>query len=452
MQIKPISNTAFAVKMAKMADFQALAKKDKAGTFLFAVGVSGGADSMALCRLLHEYAKSIGGAVLALTVEHGLRAESADEAEQVHKWLTSMGIAHRTLVWQGKKPVTRIEETARFARYDLLINECKKEGIRYLCLAHNKRDNAETFFIRLAKSSGVDGLSAMRAMSNRGGVVLLRPLLDFSRDEIEATNNAFSQGWIEDPSNQNERYERVKWRNAMPYLASLGLTGDVIVKAAAKQAAVSEFLKSLESEFYSAYTQLNPFGFVSVDRQAFVKLHKELAVRILKRLLMTVGATSASDYPPKSESIADLYTKIITDNLGGGATLFNTKVMKKEKGNRLYIVKELRACMPDTKIKKGQQSIVWDRFVVSFSRKVDADGLVVGAMGNLRLPDGVKDKAKTLPAAVLTTCPVIKDKDGLLLIPLLGYNRDMPTCCDCGGCDCGCGCVFSPFVKDILKV
>src|SRR5690606_3672257 len=129
----------------------------------------GGGDSMALALLLHDWARARGGKILALTVDHGLRAASAAEARQTAARLAQHGIAHEILAWEGEKPCTGIQQHAREARYRLLRGACEKHGIKTLALAHNAEDQAETFWMRLAHGSGLDGLAGMAAKREEGG-------------------------------------------------------------------------------------------------------------------------------------------------------------------------------------------------------------------------------------------------------------------------------------------
>ena len=108
-----------------------------------AVGVSGGADSLALVLLLHEYFSKQSKRVIALTVDHGLRRESGDEAQYVASVMKNMGIEHHILEWKGTKPKTAIEETAREARYGLLQDWCKQNEVNVLAIAHHAKDQAE---------------------------------------------------------------------------------------------------------------------------------------------------------------------------------------------------------------------------------------------------------------------------------------------------------------------
>ncbi len=396
-----------------------------------AVGVSGGADSICLCRMLARCAEKSSREVLALTVDHGLRAESASEAKQVHKWLSDLKIPHKTLIWQGEKPKTAIEEEARLARYALLTDECKKQGIKYLCLAHNKNDNVETFFIRLAKSSGVDGLSGIKPESVRNGIVILRPLLNFTREQIKATNNFMKQPWIEDPSNENEIYERVRFRKARSFFDSLGLSLDAVAKTMDKLSAVSCFLSERRDDFCRKYVMVSDFGFLKVNLSAFLSLEDETARRVLEKVIGAVAGEDDYVYPLRTAKVSDLMNKIRSASFKS-ATLGGAKITKKDKNKWLHIVKEARSA-EDDRPAVGKH-IVWDRFVLDFDEELPK-GLYVGKLGD-DLPEGLKDVKKIFSADVLKTIPAIRDKDGLLFVPLLGYKRSK---------DVKCNCTFKPF-------
>src|SRR5579859_7234462 len=113
-----------------------------------AIAVSGGPDSLALTILADRWARERGGSAVALTVDHRLRPESAEEADTVGCWLAARGIAHTALVWDGPKPATGIQEAARAARYRLLAEWCAVEGCLHLLTAHQREDQAETHLIR----------------------------------------------------------------------------------------------------------------------------------------------------------------------------------------------------------------------------------------------------------------------------------------------------------------
>ncbi|MGZ0246452.1 MAG: tRNA lysidine(34) synthetase TilS [Alphaproteobacteria bacterium] len=186
-----------------------------------AVAVSGGADSMTLLSLAHDWAAETGATLTALTVDHGLRPEAGAEAAQVAAWCKAHGIAHQTLVWTGDKPDNGLQAAARDARYTLLHEWCHAQGHTELLVAHSQNDQAETYLMRMSRGSGIDGLAAMPLVSDRNGVRLIRPLLTVSRARIEATTAVRSLATVSDPSNRDRRYARVRVRRVSGQSPSL---------------------------------------------------------------------------------------------------------------------------------------------------------------------------------------------------------------------------------------
>src|SRR5439155_11044874 len=163
---------------------------DRIGGFearpLIAVAVSGGPDSMARLLLAERWAKERGGAAWALTVDHGLRPESAAEACTVAGWLQARAIPHAILVWHGEKPASGLQEAARAARYRLLAEWCRAQGCLHLLAAHHRADQAETHLIRRRAKSGRDGLAGMSAVRELAGCRLVRPLLAVPQTRLRA--------------------------------------------------------------------------------------------------------------------------------------------------------------------------------------------------------------------------------------------------------------------------
>ncbi len=406
MQVKPITKEEFAKAMQAFSPWE-----EKP---LFAVAVSGGADSMALCRLTAEYAASLGGKIVVLTVDHGLRPESAFEASTVGKWLAKLGIEHHVLRWEGEKPSAHIEESAREARYGLLLEWCRDNGCLHLLLAHNQGDQAETFLLRLAKASGVDGLAAMPGQSFRREVELLRPLLAFSRERIIATNNFFGQEWVEDPSNQSEVFQRVKWRKFMPALKPLGIDAEGLGKAIRKQETAKDFLEKCRADFAARFVAVSPLGYAEVDFAAFLKLEPELACRELSHILLTIGG---GKYPPRREKISALQEALLGGKQKAGITLAGCKIIVKKKETLLLIVREEKNLPPLMPLNAAEnKDVLWDRFKLSVSGEFP-ENAVIAPLG--------RGKAKLFPdvyPVVLPTLPAIFVKDALLLIPHLGYK------------------------------
>ncbi len=188
------------------------------------IAVSGGPDSVALLGLLSEWAATPGRPTLmAATVDHGLRAGSAAEADHVAALCQRLGVPHTTLQWTGPKPRTGLQAQARAARYSLMAQEAQRLGGAALVTAHTADDQAETILMRMAHGSGPAGLIGMKTRSVRAGLIVLRPLLGVAKARLVATAKARGLPFVADPSNAEPRFERVRWRALLPALATEGL-------------------------------------------------------------------------------------------------------------------------------------------------------------------------------------------------------------------------------------
>ena len=179
------------------------------------IAVSGGPDSLALLLLAAEARP---GDVEAATVDHALRPESRAEAEAVAKACEKLGVPHTILTAEWKqKPETAIQERARMMRYRLIGEWARERGIKALVTGHHLDDQAETFLMRLARGAGVKGLAGMRRVSRGpgGAFALVRPLLGWRHSELEAVCSAAGLEPAQDPSNDDEQFERVRVRKAL---------------------------------------------------------------------------------------------------------------------------------------------------------------------------------------------------------------------------------------------
>ena len=179
------------------------------------IAVSGGPDSLALLALA---AAARPGLIEAATVDHALRAESSAEAEMVARAAKTLGVPHRVLTVEwAKRPESAIQERARVERYRLLAGWVREQGLHALVTAHHLDDQAETFMMRLARGAGVRGLAGMRRLAPVPGsdLALLRPLLGWRRMELEEICNEFGLTPIDDPSNADDQFERVRVRRGL---------------------------------------------------------------------------------------------------------------------------------------------------------------------------------------------------------------------------------------------
>ena len=293
-----------------------------------AVAVSGGGDSIALMHLLAQWAKKTRRpAPRVVTVDHGLRAGSAADARKVMRWAREAGLIAKTLRWAGPHPSSDIEAAARAARYCLMGEWARANGIAALYVAHTRDDQAETFLLRLMRGSGLDGLAAMRAIApypepafRELGVV--RPLLALEREAVRGHLAARKLSWLEDPMNDEDRFARVRLRKLIPKLEQAGLSRQRIAAAASHLSRAREALDAVTAAVLERVARPRGEG-VHVDAKGLAAAPREVGLRALAQLLMAV---SGQTYRPRFERLERLFDKLRDGRLGGGATLHGCRV------------------------------------------------------------------------------------------------------------------------------
>src|SRR5690606_15603616 len=264
------------------------------------------------------------------TVDHGLCKEAAAEARYAGVLAQELGVPHRILRWKGEKPASGIQAAARKARYRLLLEACRKVGAGDLLVAHHLEDQAETFLLRLARGSGVDGLSAMKPMrllsEGEPQVRLLRPLLDLPRQRLHATIARSGLVPVSDPSNEDERFDRVKARKIVGHLAPLGLDAARLARIAGHMARAREALEGAVVDLLAAHAMLSPYGHMEVDADALDTAPAEIGLRALATAIRIAGG---ADYAPRLNALEAVYAALLAGQLGGGRTLAGVKIARK---------------------------------------------------------------------------------------------------------------------------
>ncbi len=189
----------------------------------FAVGVSGGPDSLALAFLTKVFSIKYNLKSKYFIVDHKLRKESTKEAKKVKKILSNFAIKAEVITWNGKKPKSNVQSLARKKRYELLFSKCKYSRISNLVIGHHLDDLFENFFIRMTRGSGLKGLTSLEKKTKIGSINLLRPLLDFEKENLEFISNYVFNFFVQDPSNENINYKRIKIRKIMSEFKTSGL-------------------------------------------------------------------------------------------------------------------------------------------------------------------------------------------------------------------------------------
>lgn len=376
-----------------------------------AVGVSGGGDSMALALLLADWCRQRGGRLLALTVDHGLRPDSGQEAAQVAAWMRDRGIDHQILAWEGCKPTTGIQAGARTARLRLLAGPAAAQGILHLALAHHADDQAETALLRQARGSGGDGLAGMPLIRELGPVRLIRPLLPVPKTRLLATCRGLGQAWVEDPSNRDSRYARVALRQQGP-------DTDSAFQDAAAAGQARAMLDQALAGLAARHVRFQPEGWAMLSA-GIVSDAAAMGPRLLTSLLRAIGGAA---YPPSPSAVAALWQRMVAD-ARTGATLAGCRLAATEGGWQL--MREERHLEGPVPVPPGGSTVTWDgRFRLSIQGTMQGQ---VQALDDLlwQRATALEPALKRAPlaAAIRRTCPVLTERGEICAIPHLGFNR-----------------------------
>jgi tRNA(Ile)-lysidine synthase len=411
---EPAIEAEFAAALEALADFEPR-------PFL-AVAVSGGPDSLALAILADRWARNRGGRICALTVDHRLRPESADEVRQLGFWLTARGIRHEVLVWAGAKPATGIEAAARMARYRLLEGWCRRWGCLHLLTAHHRDDQRETHLIRRRAGSGPDGLAGMSAVRELGDCRLLRPLLGIAKSRLAAVLARERQPAITDPSNLDPAFARARLRlgDAAPALPAVKRAHATTCLAAFGR--MRQAREHARDRLLARAVMLHPAGFAALEREPLRDAPPEIADLALAALVTMLGGRC---YAPRHKRVARLRAALTGgDPDPPGRTLGGCRFVPWR--GRVLVLREAAAAEGMVQLAPGT-AMIWDRrFRVSLA--ADAAGEVgldyLGTEGAAELARQVSDPRRSgLPLLLHPVLPTVWDQVGVAAVPALGYRR-----------------------------
>src|SRR3984885_15373271 len=271
------------------------------------LAVSGGPDSVALMWLAARWRRTLarGPRLIAVTVDHGLRAEAKSEALDVKRLARTLELPHRTLRWSGTKPKTGLPAAERDARYRLLAQAARSSGATHILTAHTRDDQAETLLMRMLRGSGIAGLAAMACETERDGVVLARPFLHVSKSKLVATLKRAKVGFADDPTNRDTHFTRPRIRAVMPVLAAEGGDARNLARLASRLARANAAVEILVdgAERYLSFkdpalrdSTLRERGASasgleawSFDAKAFAGMPEEVRLRLLLRAIDRFG-------------------------------------------------------------------------------------------------------------------------------------------------------------------
>ncbi len=344
------------------------------------VGVSGGADSMALAFLLRHW-----GEPLAVIVDHGLRRESHDEAALTQDRLRTLGIPAVIVAIPGLRTGAGLASRARAARYEALFQLCREHGRPDLLVAHHRQDQIETVQLRAASGSGRSGLAGMAAVSWRGPARILRPLLGIDPDRLRATLRQAGVEWVEDPGNRDPRTARgaLRQRPADP-------------GAAARADEAGRRRSLAEAELGAELARV-----VSILPGGYARIDGTLSPAAWSALIWTI---SGRPHPPAPAAVARLAQ-------AGSGTLHGVQVRAGLAG------REPAATTPPVAATAGA---CWDgRFVLGST--------VPGAVLGTRDEPARLHRRTKLPSCILRSLPCLRPDKDLLALERILYP-DAETC------------------------
>ncbi len=343
-----------------------------------AVAASGGADSTALALLTQEYCQAKGGAVLALIADHGLREDSDSEARLTASRLAARGIQSRILELSLRHGPA-MQERARYARHNVLAATAAEAGFLYLAFGHHQDDQNETVAMRARRGPG--GAEGMASWSARNEVVLIRPLLGIRSAALREYLREVGMEWVEDPSNQSAKFERVRIRQASAGISARNSTGRVAQELEA-------------ADFLARCARLYPEGYAVLDATAAPQA-------ALSVLLRTIGGRA---YSPRQEAVHRLAASLRPATLGGVRIATAGRL-----GPGWLLAREPAACAPPV---PAASHAFWDgRFVLT---EPQASMASFGALGQ----DAAMFRGfGSLPSLVLRGLPALRDAQGGVIFP-----------------------------------
>ncbi len=361
------------------------------------LAVSGGSDSLALLLMAVDWARDCERTVSVATVDHGLRAEAAAEAEGVAQLCSDLGVAHKVLRWDGQHS-GNTQDAARRARQRLIGDWAKALGLAAVATGHTRDDQAETVLLRLKRGSGVDGLAGMAAQVTKEGVLWARPLLDQRRDALRDLLIKRGVSWVEDPSNLDDRFDRVKMRKALKLLGENGVSVDVLADTAGRMQTARNALEAATLEAAKQVAEPREIGSVRLHADHLATYPQEIQLRLLAHTLRWV---SAAGYRPRLAATKQALVAVLN---GQGHSLSGC-LISAAKGGVTEVSREVSA-MKSTDAQAGTFD---QRWICDLS---DGEWRPLGAAGLAQFPNW-RDTAE--------------HRNSLLSSPSLWYNNELKS-------------------------
>ncbi len=388
----------------------------------FAIAVSGGSDSLALSVLAKLYSLENDNDFIALIIDHKLRKESADEAKQTYKNLTQNKIKAKILTYRGEKFSSNVQKKARDLRYDLFEKYCAKNKIKFLILAHHQDDLIENFYIRLIRGSGIKGLTSLKNVFEYSkNFHLLRPLLNFNKEELLNITKKSYSSWVEDRSNKNDKFLRVRIRKMQYKLQKEGFDPKRIIKTIENLNTAKDSLEFYIFKSEKKYLKFYKEGYAKLKSSIFNNEAQEVIFRVI---IKAIHFVSGEYYPPRSDSLKTLMKNLSTKSFK--SSTLGGCLIKKDK-SIISFFREDRNIVSET-LNKIKKKISWDDRFLVYNNFNNKEKFVVKKLGDQGIEYLKKNKFKDcenkIPPHAKKTLPSFwNNKGDLLFVPFLNFKN-----------------------------
>ena len=372
------------------------------------VAVSGGSDSLSLLYLINSWSNKKNLKIVILTVDHNLRNGSADEALYVGELCNKLGLIHKTLFWDHEDIEGNLSASAREARYRLMQNSIPSDAI--LITGHTLDDQAETFLMRLRRGSGVDGLASMAEQSylsfGNDGITIFRPLLDFERQTLRKVLKFYKVDWIEDPTNNDQSFERVRVRDMLALFVEIGIDKNTIGRTALLMQSAKTALNHFASDCYEKFGSCDN-GDIIFDFSEFSKQPLDVKRRLISAAQKWI---SNQKYRPRLSQVDALINSIdekVTFSGSGTICYFHN--------NSIRITREANACVCEI---EASNDVIFDRRwkLIALENCKDLTIKCLGEDGYTFLEPGIRKK---IPYKTIIALPALFNDTNLINFPFI---------------------------------
>ena len=382
------------------------------------LAVSGGGDSIGMLVLASEWAIINKKKIYVVTVNHNLRKEAKEEVIFTREFTKKLGFSHSTLDWKKPLKIGNLQSQASLARKKLISNWAKENNIKTVLLAHTIDDQVETILMRFSRGSGVDGLIGMKKLVEIHGIFWVRPLLTITRSNLRKFLKLKKINWVEDPSNKDRKYLRVKFRNVISQLGEIGINTNLVVNTSVRMENAKKVLNDVAVEAFNNFVKLKKWGDIEISKDIFNLCREDTFLRTLAGIIKGI---SGSIYRPRYKELINFVEDLNNKNfkartLSGvlaRAISQNKVVLRREPSHPL--------CVSNPK----SVNFIWDgRWLVFLSRILSKSEHIgpLGENGYQQIKNQVEKKA--FNECFLST-PALFLKDRVISSPALEYGHGL---------------------------